>query len=309
LYKENAGREALRVFRDALASSADVVLVDSRTGLTDIGGICTLALPDAVVLFTAASEQSWEGTVFTARGIRREDAKHDRKTQIWLCVSRIPLVGELELTEEWFRNHEEKFKDGARKRLWRDEDHPKGLRTFRIPHSGRWTIGEQVLTDAPTDDLLVRAYADLAEALAVWVKDLDPTAPVAPQDRPQLEESVAREEERGDLTCLARDLIRLARVQLAEGSLDQAALTLERSRGLAEGRGDRRAWVLSLALLADTRRKQGREDEADRLVERAAAVLAQGNDTAAIKDALRRVGVDPERWPATTTASAKPDGT
>jgi len=50
--------------RTLLQQAADVVLVDSRTGVTDIGGICTLQLPDSVVLLFAMNEQNLAGTEF-----------------------------------------------------------------------------------------------------------------------------------------------------------------------------------------------------------------------------------------------------
>ena len=39
----------------------DYVLIDSRTGLTDIGGVCTLHLPDLVVLLFGLNKQNIEG--------------------------------------------------------------------------------------------------------------------------------------------------------------------------------------------------------------------------------------------------------
>jgi len=36
----------------------DVVLIDSRAGVTDIGGICTAQMPDVILLFFTASQQS-----------------------------------------------------------------------------------------------------------------------------------------------------------------------------------------------------------------------------------------------------------
>lgn len=41
---------------------ADVLLIDSRTGLTEIGGLCTQVFPDTVVLLTCTSKESLAGT-------------------------------------------------------------------------------------------------------------------------------------------------------------------------------------------------------------------------------------------------------
>jgi MinD-like ATPase involved in chromosome partitioning or flagellar assembly len=65
LYDEhNFGRRLERV-RAQWVEKYDVVLIDSRTGITDIGGICTGQLPDTIVeVFTAnggSSLCSWPG--------------------------------------------------------------------------------------------------------------------------------------------------------------------------------------------------------------------------------------------------------
>jgi len=53
-YSEKQGGNFIESLRDEWKKSYDFVLVDSRTGVTDIGGICTIQLPDILVpLFTA----------------------------------------------------------------------------------------------------------------------------------------------------------------------------------------------------------------------------------------------------------------
>lgn len=54
------------------ASHEDYVLLDSRTGFTDVGGICTRHLPDAVVSLFRPDDQSLGGTAQMAEAIRAE---------------------------------------------------------------------------------------------------------------------------------------------------------------------------------------------------------------------------------------------
>jgi HEAT repeat protein/cellulose biosynthesis protein BcsQ len=42
--------------------AADVVLIDSRTGVTEMGGVCTYQFADVIVMFCAANQQNLEGT-------------------------------------------------------------------------------------------------------------------------------------------------------------------------------------------------------------------------------------------------------
>jgi tetratricopeptide (TPR) repeat protein len=61
----------------------DYVLVDSRTGHTDIAGICTRQLPDAVVALFFPNEQNVRGLERIVQGVRQE-AQTDRKKEIHL---------------------------------------------------------------------------------------------------------------------------------------------------------------------------------------------------------------------------------
>jgi tetratricopeptide (TPR) repeat protein/cellulose biosynthesis protein BcsQ len=66
----------------------DYVLVDSRTGLTDISGICTLQLPNLVVLLFNLNNQNVTGISRIYRSIRENRINRDIKTL--LVASPIP---------------------------------------------------------------------------------------------------------------------------------------------------------------------------------------------------------------------------
>src|SRR5271166_705393 len=56
-------------FRSEALTLADVVLIDSRTGITELGGICTSHLADAVVLCVAPNAQNLDGCELIARNL------------------------------------------------------------------------------------------------------------------------------------------------------------------------------------------------------------------------------------------------
>ena len=58
------------------AFQPDYVLIDSRTGLTEVGGVCTTAFPHLVVMLFGLNEQNIEGTATVARHIREADLEH-----------------------------------------------------------------------------------------------------------------------------------------------------------------------------------------------------------------------------------------
>jgi len=71
-----AARDGYVMFEDVRAqweaAGFNYVLLDSRTGFTDVGGICTRHLPDAVVSLFRPDDQSLDGTAQMAEAIRVE---------------------------------------------------------------------------------------------------------------------------------------------------------------------------------------------------------------------------------------------
>lgn len=57
----------------------DVILVDSRTGVTEMGGVCTYLLADAIVMLCAANHQNVEGTREVVRDFRSGEVSDLRK--------------------------------------------------------------------------------------------------------------------------------------------------------------------------------------------------------------------------------------
>jgi MinD-like ATPase involved in chromosome partitioning or flagellar assembly len=72
LYCEGLGEPFIANWKAAIQRvyRPDYVFVDSRTGLTDVGGVCTLHLPDAVVLLFALNDQNVHGIAAVLQAIR-----------------------------------------------------------------------------------------------------------------------------------------------------------------------------------------------------------------------------------------------
>ncbi|WP_422771065.1 FxSxx-COOH system tetratricopeptide repeat protein [Plantactinospora sp. WMMC1484] len=87
------------VFLDALAKSMrdnyDYVLVDSRTGVGDGAGICTVRLPDTVVASFTMNEQSIDGAVAVADSIMRQ--RDGRKTRLLPVPMRVEDAEQVKL--------------------------------------------------------------------------------------------------------------------------------------------------------------------------------------------------------------------
>lgn len=89
-YAEQRGFLFVENLKGAIESiySPDYLLVDSRTGLTDISGICTVQLPDLVVMLFALNNQNLEGTGRILKAVRQN--KMSREIKTLLVASPVP---------------------------------------------------------------------------------------------------------------------------------------------------------------------------------------------------------------------------
>ena len=104
LYARWDGELFFEWLRRQLLSRAQVVLIDSRTGVTEMGGVCAYHLADIVILFVASNRQNLDGTRMMARSlIDRElilQGRGGRELSL-LCVPGRVDVSELDQLEEF----------------------------------------------------------------------------------------------------------------------------------------------------------------------------------------------------------------
>ena len=121
-YEEEGGRELFYTFRDEIAyefENPDLVLIDSRTGLTDIGSICTALLPDKIVVLTGLNDQNLNGS----KGIIDNINNHSeiRKKNNYLSPIDLIIVASHVPHDTEFNETRKKMKQ-ARQKLGRDID-------------------------------------------------------------------------------------------------------------------------------------------------------------------------------------------
>ncbi len=110
LYEHNDG---YLFFEDTKAQwkefiKPDYVLIDSRTGHTDVGGICTRQLADAVVLLFTPNEQNRLGLRDVCSEIRAEEKANGRPIAMHLVMSNVPRLDD---EEGILRRHVRTFLD------------------------------------------------------------------------------------------------------------------------------------------------------------------------------------------------------
>jgi hypothetical protein len=69
----------------------DFLLIDARTGITEMGGIATTILPDTVVCLGLASIEHLEGLRAVMRGIVKTTTSEDASVKLLAAISRLPI--------------------------------------------------------------------------------------------------------------------------------------------------------------------------------------------------------------------------
>ncbi len=177
-YRRGFG-EALEEVRAAWSKRYDFVLVDSRTGITDSGGICTVQMPDLLVLLTTASEQGLEGTFdIAARAIAaRKKLAFDRAAlQILPVLARFDQRVESAIASSYLKRFAERSRPVCRSWLPETVDALEIAKLTKIPYVPSLSFGEKLpVVDEGTEDPESVGYAleTIAALLARRLSDAD----------------------------------------------------------------------------------------------------------------------------------------
>jgi MinD-like ATPase involved in chromosome partitioning or flagellar assembly len=145
LYSQNQFGHILEQWRSEWMRRYDIVLVDSRTGITDIGGICTAQLPDVLLVFFTANQQSVDGVLQVVdQAISTRNRLVFDRPRLLTVPSRFDQGVEYERSERWRRVFEDRFAHYYRD--WADQgiSHDVIIGHTTIPYSPYWSFGEEL---------------------------------------------------------------------------------------------------------------------------------------------------------------------
>ncbi len=146
-YRDHNLGAVLDRWRDEAAAAYDLVLIDSRTGVTDTGSICAAQLPDTLVVITTPNEQSLEGTlqiVQSAQQVRNDIPWERPPLHVVPIVSRLEKHVEHQRTVAWWGRLEAALSPLTRTWCHAAVEPAKVLELLRIPHIAYWSFGEEV---------------------------------------------------------------------------------------------------------------------------------------------------------------------
>ncbi len=170
-FSEFDGGEYIEKLRNEWREEFDLVLIDSRTGITDSGGVCTIQMPDVLVLVFTANSQSIDGIKEIALSAQkaRQDLAYDREQVLFFpLLSRFDSRAEFEVSQKWLKCASESLVDFYD---WLPETYSAYdfLEQTKLPHIARFSFGEELpaIDQRITDpEGLSHAYQKTAELLA-----------------------------------------------------------------------------------------------------------------------------------------------
>lgn len=171
-FYQHKGGFLLESLRNEWKEEYDYVLIDSRTGITDIGGICTIQLPNVLVLLFTATEQSLGGILDVAAKAQAAqwDLPFDRTNLTCLPIaSRFDSSEEFQISRQWLNRFSEDLKNLYDDWLPRSIERKQFLEVTKIPHSSYFSFGEKlpVIEQGTTDPAgLGYAYENLAAIIS-----------------------------------------------------------------------------------------------------------------------------------------------
>jgi len=170
MYEENNLGSYLEKVRTEWKSAYDYVLIDSRTGISDIGGICTIQMPDVLALIYTANDQNIEGILDIATRVKAAQNHFifERSSIITVPIlSRFDQREEYLIGVEWLEKCSNMMTD-----LYSDWiNKSTSVRDFvsltKIPYFSYWSFGEKlaVTQESGKDPETISYYLNTIAAL------------------------------------------------------------------------------------------------------------------------------------------------
>jgi uncharacterized protein YjbI with pentapeptide repeats len=195
-YDRWAGAAYLDFFREDLTTGQTILLVDSRTGVTEHGGVCTHHLADLVVLVSAPNDLNIEGTKWMANLLETADLvalRQGRPLQVLPVAGRVETASQVAELAAFRKRFEAEFAGRVPRAAG---DGRTFVQASEIPYIPYFAFTEKVVarqadTDTPHRELY-RAYEALSRAIVNVGLDAGLLAPPKRRDwasEPQVEQA------------------------------------------------------------------------------------------------------------------------
>ena len=169
-YENWQGEAYIEWLRKEFEKVADVILIDSRTGVTEMGGVCTYHLADVVVLFCAANDQNIQGTIEMVKNFSNPkliELRHDRQLRTLVVPARIEKTAETTALNQFRKKCDifiKPLSDDLKKNV-------ELLKELEIPYVPLYAFDEIIAVKQEDkskrySDELTKAYTKLTQVIA-----------------------------------------------------------------------------------------------------------------------------------------------
>jgi len=151
----------IATFRELLAEKFAYTLVDSRTGLTDVSGICTTLLPEKLVAVFTPNRQSLSGLCDLVKEALEYRGKTDdfRPLAVFPLPSRVENA-ELDLKTQWRKDYQTRFENLFGSAHETDRcDLTAYFNDVLLPHVSYYAYGENIAVLQDRQDAISLAAA------------------------------------------------------------------------------------------------------------------------------------------------------
>jgi CobQ/CobB/MinD/ParA nucleotide binding domain len=147
LYQVHKLGDFLESIRNSMKSVYDFILIDSRTGITDIGGICAVQMPDVLVLVFASNDQNLNGIFDIAERVKvAHNGLPYARSLLWMLpvASRFDSFQEVDEDKKWSNLSAERL--GSLYNNWAHRDLPpiSLIEQTKVPYIAKWSFGERL---------------------------------------------------------------------------------------------------------------------------------------------------------------------
>ena len=282
-FYQHRGGFLIESLRNEWKANYDYVLIDSRTGITDIGGICTVQLPDVLVLLFTATEQSLNGILEVAAKAQKSqwNLPFDRFNLTCLPIpSRFDSNEEFKVSRDWLEIFSDRLKEIYDDWLPISISRKEFLEVTKIPYSSYFSFGEKlpVIEQGTTDPTgLGYAYENITAVIAGDFESIERI--IEDRDRFVLEklkwnsisaqqgdiehalsllqQSLNVQERIGDIQGKATTLNSMASIVAQQGDIEHALSLLQQSLNVQERIGDIQGKATTLNSMASIVAQQG----------------------------------------------------
>jgi simple sugar transport system permease protein len=174
-YDRWAGAAYFDYFRSDLIEDRTIVLIDSRTGVTELGGVCTHHLADLAILLSGPNDINIEGTklmLHSLAGVELSGLRGGRPLQALPVAARVETTSQVRELASFRQRFEAEFSGLVPGAVG---DGVRFLRDSEIPYVPYYAFTEQVVARAVETQHreLYSAYEAIAQAISAIGVDLD----------------------------------------------------------------------------------------------------------------------------------------